>query len=256
MSRAGERPSRRTALLRLASLAAVAALAFILAVALLGRSTGDVRRTVDGAGAWAPILYVVLVIILTCAFFPFPLLAAAGGLVFGIAEGTALSVLGGSLGALLAFVLARRVAGDAVAGLAGERLERLQRAVEVRGFVAVLYARILPGVPRDLSNYAFGLTRVGIVAFGAATVLGITPRAYAYVALGGSLGAFDSTQSIVAILLLVGIGLLGLVLVHADVSRGDGLAAREKEEAGVGQPDPPPRGARRPSDLARRQKRG
>ncbi len=244
------------ALLRLAGLAAVAALAFILAVALLGRSTGDVRRTVDGAGAWAPILYVVLVIILTCAFFPFPLLAAAGGLVFGIAEGTALSVLGGSLGALLAFVLARRVAGDAVAGLAGERLERLQRAVEVRGFVAVLYARILPGVPRDLSNYAFGLTRVGIVAFGAATVLGITPRAYAYVALGGSLGAFDSTQSIVAILLLVGIGLLGLVLVHADVSRGDGLAAREKEEAGVGQPDPPPRGARRPSDLARRQKRG
>ena len=230
MSRPGERPSRRAAFLRLAGLAAVAALAFVLAVALLGRSTGDVRRTVDGAGAWAPILYVVLVSVLTCAFFPFPLLAAAGGLVFGIAEGTALSVLGGTLGALLAFVLARRVAGDAVAGLAGERLERLQRAVEERGFVAVLYARIFPGVPRDLANYAFGLTRVGIVAFGAATVLGITPRAYAYVALGGSLGSFDSTQSIVAIMLLVGMGILGLVLVRADVARARRHPGRAEED--------------------------
>ena len=215
-------PERRAALLRVGGLAAVAAVAFGLAVALLGRSTDDVRETVDGAGGWAPVLYVVLVIVLTCAFFPFPLLAAAGGLVFGVAEGTALSVLGGTLGALLAFALARTVAGDAIAGLAGERLERVQRAVEARGFVAVLYARIFPGVPRDLSNYVFGLTRVGVVAFGAATVIGITPRAYAYVALGGSLGSFDSTQSIVAIAVLAGMGLLGLLLVRADVARTRG----------------------------------
>ncbi len=213
------RSARRRALLRLAGLAAAAALAFVLAVALLGRSTEDVRATVDGAGAWAPVLYVVLVAVLTCAFFPFPLMAAAGGLVFGIAEGTAFSVLGGSIGALVAFVLARTVAGEAIAGLAGERLERLQHAVEKRGFVAVLYARIFPGVPRDLSNYAFGLTRVGIVAFGVATAIGTAPRAYAYVALGGSLGSFDSTQSIVAITLLVAMALLGIVLVRADVAR-------------------------------------
>lgn len=105
--------------LRVGALALGAALAFALAVALLGRSTEDVRDTVDGAGAWAPVLYVVLVTVLTCAFFPFPLMAAAGGLVFGIAEGTALSVLGGSIGALLAFVLARTVAGDAIAGWPG-----------------------------------------------------------------------------------------------------------------------------------------
>lgn len=212
-------PDRRAALLRLGGLAAVAAVAFVLVVLLLGRSTQDVRAVVDDAGGWAPVLYVVLVTVLTCAFLPFPIMAAAGGLVFGVVEGTALSVLGGTLGALLAFTLARTVAGGAVAGLAGDRLERVQRAVEQRGFVAVLYARIFPGVPRDLSNYLFGLTRVGVLAFGAATVIGIAPRAYAYVALGGSLGSFDSTQSIIAIALLVAMGLLGLVLVRADVAR-------------------------------------
>lgn len=215
-------PDRRAALLRVGALALVAALAFGLAVALLGRSTQDVRRVVDDAGAWAPVLYVALLTVLTCAFLPFPIMAAAGGLVFGVAEGTALAVLGGSLGALIAFLLARTVAGDAVARLAGERLERLQRAVEARGFVAVLYARIFPGVPRDLSNYLFGLTRVGALAFTAATVIGVAPRAYAYVALGGSLGSFDSTQSIIAVALLVAMGLLGLVLVRADVARARG----------------------------------
>ena len=210
---------RRSALVRIGGLAVVAALAFAVAILLIGRSIEDVRLAVDGAGSWAPVLYVALVTVLTCAFFPFPLMAAAGGLLFGVAEGTALSVLGGSLGALLAFALARTVAGEAVTALAGERLARLERAVAERGFVAVLYARIFPGVPRDLSNYAFGLTRVGVVAFAAATVVGIAPRAYAYVALGGLLGSFDSTQSIVAIGLLVGMGLLGLVLVRADVAR-------------------------------------
>lgn len=215
-------PERRAALVRLAGLAGGAALAFGLAVVVLGRSTGDLREAVDGAGAWAPVLFVVLLTVLTCAFFPFPLMAAAGGLLFGLAEATALSVLGGTLGAVVAFALARTVAGDAVAGLAGERLERLQNAVEARGFVAVLYARIVPGVPRDLSNYAFGLTRVGAVAFTTATVIGIAPRAYAYVALGGSLGSFDSTQSIVAIALLAALGLLGLLLVRADLARSRG----------------------------------
>lgn len=211
--------SRRTALLRLGALVLGAALAFGLVVALVGRSTGDVRDAVDGAGVWGPVLFVALVTALTVAFFPFPLMAAAGGLVFGVVEGTVLSVLGGSLGAVLAFAVARWVAADSVTALAGERLGVLQRAVAERGFVAVLYARIFPGVPRDLSNYAFGLTRVGVAPFAAATVLGIAPRAYAYTALGGSLGSFDSAQSISAIALLAAMGLLGLALVRRDVTR-------------------------------------
>lgn len=211
--------SRRAAGLRLGALVLAATLAFVLVVALLGRSTRDVRDVVDGAGAFGPVLFVALMAALTVAFFPFPIMAAAGGLLFGVAEGTALGILGGSLGAVLAFALARSVAAVPVAALAGSRLEPLQRAVAERGFVAVLYARIVPGVPRDLSNYAFGLTRVGLPAFAAATVLGIAPRAYAYTALGGSLGSFDSTQSIVAIALLVAMGVLGLVLVRRDVSR-------------------------------------
>ena len=136
-------------------------------------------------------------------------------------EGTLLSVLGGSIGAVLAFLIARYTASSSAQALVGDRLRGVQDLIEHRGFVAVLYARIIPGVPRDLANYAFGLTRVGLGAYAAATVIGIAPRAFAYTALGGSLGRLDSTESIVAIGTLVGTGVLGLVLVRRDV-----LAAR------------------------------
>jgi uncharacterized membrane protein YdjX (TVP38/TMEM64 family) len=212
----------RGPLYRVVAFGVALAMLFAAVLVLVARSPEEVQRAADGAGAWAPVAFVALCVGLTLAFFPFPLVAAAGGVLFGTLEGTLLSILGGSAGALLAFEIARHAAGDAVRPLAGERLRPLLEAVERRGFVAVLYARIFPGVPRDVANYAFGLTPVSAVAFTAATVLGIAPRAFAYTALGGSLGNFDSTESIVAIATLVGMGVLGLVLARRDVGRRRG----------------------------------
>jgi uncharacterized membrane protein YdjX (TVP38/TMEM64 family) len=211
--------------LRLAAFAGVLVAVFLAVLALVARSPAEVRESVDAAGPVAPLAFVVLAAALTCAFFPFPLLAAASGLLFGVAAGTALSIVAGVLGAVAAFLIARAGAAGALEELAGERLAGLQEAVARRGFVAVLYARIIPGVPRDLANYAFGLTRVTLSAYTAATLLGIAPRAFAYTALGGSLGDFDSPESVVAIALLVAMGVLGLVLVRRD------LGPRRREPA-------------------------
>jgi uncharacterized membrane protein YdjX (TVP38/TMEM64 family) len=197
---------------------ALAAL-FVVVLVLVARSPDEIREAADGAGAWAPLAFVVLCVALTIAFFPYPLVAAAGGVLFGTLEGTLLSIAGGTIGALLAFLIARHAASESLRSLLGERVRRVFEAIERRGFVAVLYARIFPGVPRDVANYAFGLTRVSIGAFAAATLIGIAPRAFAYSALGGSLGSFDSTESIVAIATLVAMAVVGLVLARRDLGK-------------------------------------
>ena len=99
---------------------------------------------------------------------------------------------------MLAFCIARFVAHDAVETLGGERLRPIQAWIERRGFWAVLYARIAPGVPYSLVNYVAGVTRVGLPAFAAATALGVAPRAFAYTALGGSLDDLGSPEALVA----------------------------------------------------------
>jgi uncharacterized membrane protein YdjX (TVP38/TMEM64 family) len=210
---------RRMALIRLIALAAGVATAFAIAVLSLGRSANEVRQVVDGLGGVAPFAFVGLMVVLTVALFPFPVQAAAAGLLFGVAEGTVVAVVGGTLGAIAAFLIARCTGRAPVEALAGERLRQLLRAVGERGFAAVLLLRVVPGVPRDVANYLCGLTTVGLAPFALATLIGITPRAYAYVALGGSLGDLGNTQSVVAVALLVAIGLLGLWLLARERRR-------------------------------------
>jgi len=96
------------------------------------------------------------------------------------------------------------------------RLRDWTARIEGRGFLAVLYARIVPGAPFALISYAAGLTRIRLRDFAGATAIGALPRAFAYAALGGSIGNYSSPQALVAIGVLVAMGVGGAGLLwHA-----------------------------------------
>jgi uncharacterized membrane protein YdjX (TVP38/TMEM64 family) len=207
-----ERGGGRTAALRLVLLAAVVGGLFA-SVALSGSlSSARVRDAVHGWGLLAPAAFVVVSAALTVACFPGPLLAGAAGLLFGTALGTPTAIIAATAGACAAFLVSRRVGGAAVERLGGRRLGALQERIAARGFLAVLYARILPALPYSLVNYAAGLTRVRLAVFAGATAIGCAPRAFAYAALGGSFHDFSSAPAIVALVVLVGMGTAGPLL--------------------------------------------
>ena len=206
--------------MRLAALAVGVGAAFALVLAAGRPSAEGVRDWVDGAGAAAPLVFVLTSAALTCALFPGPLLAGASGLLFGTALGFPLSLTAATLGAAAAFSISRWLAGDAVVSVLGPRLLSLRELVSRRGFVSVLYARIAPGVPYTVVNYAAGLTRIPLLVFTAATVLGAAPRAFAYTALGGSLGNLRSPEAIAAVAVLVAMGVAGLALLRASRAAG------------------------------------
>lgn len=205
--------------LRVLTLALLLGAAFLV-VALSGSLSADsVRDRVDGLGAAGPLLFIPISAGLTVALFPGPLLAGASGLLFGTALGTPVSIVSATLGATLAFGLSRWWAHDAVQELAGPRLGALRVWVGRRGFLSVLYARIAPGVPYSLVNYAAGLTPILLRAFVAATAIGVAPRAFAYTALGGSLGDLGSPEAIIAVVVLAAMALVGAFLGGRDVRR-------------------------------------
>jgi uncharacterized membrane protein YdjX (TVP38/TMEM64 family) len=205
--------------LRLLTLALVVGSAFAV-IALSGSLSADeVRDRVDGLGAAGPLLYIPISACLTVALFPGPLLAGASGLLFGTALGTPVSIVSATLGATLAFSLSRWWAHDAVETLAGPRLGALRAWVGARGFLSVLYARIAPGVPYNLVNYAAGLTPILLRSFVAATAIGVAPRAFAYTALGGSLGDLTSPEALIAVGVLVAMAIGGALLARRDLRR-------------------------------------
>ncbi len=198
----------------------VGALSAFTIVALSGSlSTEQVEDWVDDFGPAGPLVFIAVSSLLTVCFFPGPLLAGAAGLLFGTALGMPTAIVGATLGATLACSLSRFVAGDAVDELGGPRVRSLAAWVGRRGFVSVLYARLAPGVPYNLVNYACGLTTVPIATFALATAIGAAPRTFAYVALGGSFGDFGSPESIIALAVLFGMGVTGLLFARRDLER-------------------------------------
>jgi uncharacterized membrane protein YdjX (TVP38/TMEM64 family) len=188
----------------------------VLVFATVARSPARVRDLVDGYGVLGPLAFIAVSAALSCSFFPGPLLAGASGLLFGTALGTPVALAAGTASAALAFTLSRHGARPLVDEVGGERVRRWRDWVDRRGVVAVLYARITPGVPFALVNYAAGLTRLSLPLFAGVTAVAIAPRSFAYAALGGSLDDLDRPEAIVAICVLVAMGLAGLMLVARD----------------------------------------
>lgn len=203
-----------SARLRIATLAALLAGLFAVFALSGSLSAERVEEWFDGLGIAGPLIFVAASALLTVSMFPGPLLAGASGLLFGTALGTPVAIASATLGAVLAFSLGRWWAHDAVEELARGRVARLREWIGQRGFLAVFYARLAPGLPYSVVNYAAGLSPIALGAFALATLLGCAPRAFAYVALGGNLDDLGSPEAIVAIAVLVVMALAGLVAIR------------------------------------------
>lgn len=91
---------------------------------------------------------------------------------------TAILTLGGSLGAVAAYVFARRMTAHQLAAL---RQKPLFRFLEKRAdFPALLGVRLLPGFPHSVINYGAGVLRLPIAAFVAAAALGLGVKSFLY----------------------------------------------------------------------------
>lgn len=196
------------------------------------------RDALDGLGWLGPLAFVAVSAGLTVALFPGPLLAGACGLLFGTAVGTPTAIVSATVGACAAFLVARRFGARAVDDLSGQRVRVVQDWIAQRGFLAVLYSRILPAMPFNVVNYAAGLTRVRLAAFAGATAIGCAPRAFAYVALGGNLSNLSSPQALAAFAVLVLMGVGGMVVAARDANvRGRWRARRAGSAAARSSPD-------------------
>lgn len=217
---APDRRERRLALLRVGLLAAtLGAVAIVALVTGFRPSADELRDWGESLGAAGPVLFIPLSVTLGCLLFPGPLLAGAAGLLFGTAIGTPIALAAATLTAVCEMLITRYVAGARVGALIPERARRIDDFLDRRGFWAVLYIRLAPGIPYHLVNYGAGLTRLRARDMAAATPIGALPRTFAYVALGGSLDDLGSPEAIAAVVLLVLTAVVGAVIARRQIAR-------------------------------------
>ncbi len=139
---------------------------------------------VRDAGPLAPLLFMLVYAAAAVLFLPGSVLTLAGGALFGPVLGTLYNLTGATLGATLAFLIARYLASDWVAKKTGGRVKQLINGVEGEGWRFVAFVRLVPLFPFNLLNYALGLTRLRLLHYIIATYLFMLPGAVAYTYLG------------------------------------------------------------------------
>ncbi|MEM8614705.1 MAG: TVP38/TMEM64 family protein [Cyanobacteria bacterium P01_H01_bin.105] len=172
------------------------------APAMAQESAGGIQGTlqnalnwIDGLGAIAPIVFVIMYIFITVSFLPASVVTLGAGAVFGIVKGTILVFIGAMLGATAAFLIGRYLARDWVSKkVAGNRIfKAIYDAIEKEGRKIIFLVRLSPAFPFNLLNYGLGLTNVSLTDYVLGTV-GILPGTILYVYLGGVVGSAAAGQ--------------------------------------------------------------
>jgi len=174
----------KTRLLRLTVLLVVIA---GITLAVMYRAQFDaaaLQGWIEGAGLAGPLLFMLIYALGTVFFLPGSVLTLAGGALFGPVLGTFYNLTAATIGATLAFLIARYLAGDWVERKTGGRMKQLKQGVEGEGWRFVAFVRLVPLFPFNLLNYALGLTRIKLSHYIIASYLCMLPGAIAYTYLG------------------------------------------------------------------------
>lgn len=148
--------------------------------------------------------------------FSFPLatlLTLMAGMLFGTFLGAVYVNIAATAGSILAFLIARYIAGDSLQKKYAEKLETFNRELSESGAYYLLMLRLIPAFPFFLINILAGLTRIPVTTFAWTTAVGIFPASLVYTFAGSQINTIDSPADILSLEIALALSLLGLLSV-------------------------------------------
>ncbi len=209
----------------------LAALLVIVRALPIGQAMEAMKGWIGGLGIWGPVVLALVYVVATVLFVPGTILTLAAGALFGLVVGTITVSIGSTLGAAIAFLIARYLARDKVAAMAGRHRNfgAIDRAIDEGGWKIVAMLRLSPAIPFNLQNYLYGLTPVRFWTCVVTSWLAMLPGTFLYVYLGHVTGAAVGAdrERTPAEWVMLAVGLLATAAVTVYVTR---LARRKLQE--------------------------
>ncbi len=190
-------------------------LLLVIAVILAVRFTGatryldqeTLREFIQDYGTLAPVIYMLVYTIAPALFLPGLPITIVGGILFGPFWGVVYTITSATLGACTAFLISRYIArGWVEKKLKSPRWRQLDKGVEKHGWKIVAFTRLVPLLPFNLLNYAFGLTKINFLHYAVTTFICMLPACIAFIVFSSSL--LDVIRGKISPAFLVGIILI------------------------------------------------
>jgi uncharacterized membrane protein YdjX (TVP38/TMEM64 family) len=151
----------------------------------------------------AALLFLLVYVVATALSLPgAALLTLVAGAVFGLLWGTVLVSIASTIGATLAFLMARFLMRDWVQGRFGEKIRTMNQRIEKDGAFYLFTLRLVPVFPFFVINLAMGLTPIRTWTFFWVSQVGMLAGTLVYVNAGTQLAQIDSLQGILSPALL------------------------------------------------------
>lgn len=155
--------------------------------------------------------YFVIYVVVTALSLPgATIMTLAGGAIFGFTQGLLLVSFASSIGATLAFLVARFLLHDWVQQRFGDRIAPVNRGIEKDGAFYLFSLRLVPLFPFFMINLVMGLTPLKAWTFYWVSQVGMLAGTAVYVNAGTQLAQLDSLGGILSPTLLASFALLGL----------------------------------------------
>src|ERR1700691_5316242 len=153
-------------------------------------------------GAWGPVVYMLLYAVGPSFLVPGAVMTIAGGLAFGTMWGSVYSLIGGDIGAIVAFAAGRFVGQSFVEKIVGERFHAMLQRIAKQGFHIIHYLRMVPVIPYNALTLLAGASPITFHDYFCATMVGMIPGTILYAFLGDALWHPLSPKFFLALLLI------------------------------------------------------
>jgi len=144
------------------------------------------RRELDAWGIWAPLVFIAIQALqVIIAPIPGEATGFLGGYIFGQWLGLGYSMIGLTFGSLVAFAVGRWLGTAFVQDqVSPEVWTRLGFVVETEGAILCFILYLIPGLPKDLLCYLFGLSPMPFWVFAVMSTAGRIPGTWLLSAQG------------------------------------------------------------------------
>src|SRR5881396_140523 len=182
-----EKPATKSAVGRLIALIAILIALFLAMKFLPVRDwLRNFRDWIGQMGVAGIYIFIGVYAAATVLLAPGSILTIGAGFAFGLWKGFIAVSAGSTLGAALAFLVARFIARERVAAIAqrNEKFRNIDEAIGKQGPKLIFLLRLSPVIPFNLSNYFYGLTAVKFWPYVLASWIGMMPGTFLYVYIG------------------------------------------------------------------------
>lgn len=188
--------------------------AFVAAWVLLDvPPLSTLREWADTLGPWFPVVFWLLYVLITQFPIPRTLMTVSAGILFGTVRGILIAITATTVSAVISLLIVRTLLRDWIAPrLTHPAVERINRRLEQRGWLAIFSLRLIAAVPFSVLNYAAALTRVPVVPFAAATLIGSVPGTVLVTIFGDTLTGQANPVVIAVMAVLAVVGIAGLII--------------------------------------------